>query len=198
MKALVTAIILSTMLTVAGTAKESVKAEVPVIRQDIKKIRVTGNLIVYLVQGHREEVTIDEGDPEEISVKQAGNTLSITADENTQGVVTVYFKDIFRVDASNASTILSTGTLHMDYLQVLLKDNARATIKADTRSLYTVTDGNSKLQLRGSATEHIVQTYGSSELKFKHFIAQTTKQVHDNEMLARKESTAIPAKGNMR
>ncbi|CAM4169420.1 hypothetical protein SAMN06265348_105344 [Pedobacter westerhofensis] len=198
MKALVTAIILSAMLTVAGNAKESLKAQSIHKTQEIKKIKVTGNLIVYLVQSQQEEVTIDEGNANDISVKQLGNTLSITSDEKTHGVVTVYFKNIFRVDASNSSSLISNGTLHLDNLQIFLDDQATALIKAETQSLYTVTDGHSKLELKGATREHISQTYGDSELKTRNFIAQTTRQPQESGMIARKESNAGNIQGTVR
>lgn len=193
MKALVTALILSAMLTLAGNAKESLKAESIDNTKEIKKIKVTGNLIVYLVQSQQEQVTIDEGDANEISVKQFGNTLTITANEKTYGVVTVYFKDIFRVDASNSSAVISRGTLQMDNLQILLHDQARARIKAETKSLYTVTADHSKLELKGITREHISQTYGNSELKTRNFIARTTRRLQESRMIAGKEGTANAA-----
>jgi hypothetical protein len=187
MKALVTAIIFSTMLSVAGTAKESFKAESANISPDIKKITVKGNTVVYLIQSEREQVTIEQGDLNDVSIKQVGNTLVISSDKKDAAIVTVYFKSIYRVDASNTSTVISVGKLTIDYLQVLLKDSATARIKADTRSLYTVTDGHSKLELIGTTQEHILQTNENSKLKFRNFLAQTTKRVQEAEMIAGKD-----------
>jgi hypothetical protein len=145
---------------------------------------VKGNTVVYLIQSEREHVTIEQGDLNDVSIKQIGNTLIISSDKKEAAIVTVYFKDIYRVDASNMSTVISVGKLNIDYLQVLLKDNATARIKADTKSLYTVTDGRSKLELIGSTQEHILQTNENSKLKFKNFLAQSTKRVQEAEMIA--------------
>lgn len=192
MKTLVTAIILSAMLSVAGNAKERFKTESVSISNDVKKITVTGNTIVYLVQSETDHVAIEQGDAQDITVKQIGHTLSIGSDTNEPAIVTVYFKDIYRVDASGNATVISVGKLDLAYLQILLKDKAEARIKADTRSLYTVTDGLSRLELIGTTLEHIVQTSEGSRLKVKNFLAGTTRRMQNGEMMAN-GGNAVPA-----
>ncbi|SEA17152.1 hypothetical protein SAMN05443550_102189 [Pedobacter hartonius] len=186
------------MLSVAGTAKERFKAESADTVPDIKKITVKGNTVVYLVQSQKEQVTIDEGDPKNVSVKQFGNTLVISSDEKDPVIVTVYFKNIYRVDAYNTSTVLSNGKLKANNLQILLRDTAMAWIKTDTQSLYTVTDGHSKLALSGTAKEHILQTQDGSTLNSKHFIALVTKKVQNEEMIARRELSSSGSTSTIR
>lgn len=161
------------------------------VNRDFKRVVVTGNTIVYFVQARREQVTIDDGALSDVSITQTGNKLRISSNQFRPVIVTVYFKNIYRIDASEQATVRSAGKINLENLQIILSDNAKGHIKAITNSLYTVVDGQSKLELMGTTKHHISITDGNPNLNLKSFIAQTTELRANPELAARWESDDI-------
>ena len=144
---------------------------------DIKKVIVTGNTKVLLVQNTKEYVTMDNLDLEKVSLKQVGNTLTISSSESNPVTVTVYVKDLYRIDAADQSNVRTSGNFNLKNLQVMLKDDARARIKATTASLYTVIDGQAKLELVGTSAHHISKMAGIATIDTNKFAAAKTESI---------------------
>lgn len=155
------------------------------LRQDFKSVIVTGNTIVYFVQSRKNQITLDEGDPGDISITKVGHKIRISSNKIIPLVVTVYFKDIYCIEATDHAQIRSLGKVNLRNLQVILRDNAFGRIKANTTSLYTVTAGDSKLELRGKTTEHFV--LGNQNVNTSDFMASNTERRDHSEMIARWE-----------
>ncbi|WP_158798688.1 GIN domain-containing protein [Pedobacter sp. L105] len=172
--AVMTALVLSSSVLTSVAAEKNRAFKVTTANDEIKKIIVTGNTKVYLVQSNTESVTMDENDIDKVSVKQIGNELHISSSEASPVAVTVYVKDIFRVDAANTSVVKTVGTFNLKYLQVILRDDAVARIKANTESLYTVTDGRGNLELLGSTAKYTLKTNGIAKLNTNKFDAKAT------------------------
>jgi len=152
---------------------------------DIKKVIVTGNTKVLLVQNTKEYVTMDNLDLEKVSLKQVGNTLTISSSESTPVTVTVYVKDLYRIDAADQSNVRTSGNFNLKNLQVMLKDDARARIKATTESLYTVIDGRANLELIGTSDNHISKMAGIATIDTDKFAALKTEAITaGNEVVA--------------
>ena len=152
---------------------------------DIKKVIVTGNTKVLLVQNNKEYVTMDNLDLEKVSLKQVGNTLTISSSESTPVTVTVYVKDLYRIDAADQSNVRTSGNFNLKNLQVMLKDDARARIKATTESLYTVIDGRANLELIGTSDNHISKMAGIATIDTDKFAALKTEAITaGNEVVA--------------
>ena len=147
------------------------------LNPEIKKVIVTGNTTVLLVQNTREYVTMDALDLEKVTLKQIGNTLTISSSETNPVTVTVYVKDLYRIDASDKSTVRTSGNFNLQNLQVLLKDNAKARIKANTASLYTVIDGQANLELIGTSANHISKMAGIATIDTAKFAALKTESI---------------------
>lgn len=187
MKKSATAILIWLTIITAGTVAKSAPPDSAITAsRDVKKVIITGNPIVYFIQGRKEEVVITDGDPEALSIKKAGYTLSIHSNTKIPVTVTVYFKDIYRIDAADHTIVRSVGKLAMENLQVILRDNADARIKADTQSLYTKIDDLAKLELLGTTEHHISSKEGNATVKTRNFIAKTTQQEQSGEVVARK------------
>jgi hypothetical protein len=172
-----TAVLLSATVLTSNAAEVIVSpTAMSVANPDIKKIVVTGNTRVFIVQDNRESVSMNDEDLSKVSVKQVGNTLTISSSEHNPVDVTVYVKDIYRIDASNTAVVKTVGKLNVEFLQVMLKDNAAAHIKTNTESLYTVIGDHANLELLGATAKHIVKTNGSAVLKADKFAALTTSR----------------------
>lgn len=141
---------------------------------DIKRVVATGNVKVILLQNANERVQLDDVDLDKVSIKQVGNTLTISSTEPDQVTVAVYVKDIYRIDASGKAMVRTAGKFNVKFLQVLLKDDAIARVKTSTESIYTVIDGNSKLELLGTTEKHIAKTNGLASINTDKFAALKT------------------------
>jgi len=168
-----TAIILSATVF-ASTAAASPVIAIHTSNLDIKKIKVTGNVKVFVVQGSSDWVSMDEENLPKVSLKQIGNTLTISSSESNPISVTVYVKDIYRIEASDKAVVRTVGKFNVKYLQVLLRDNAIARVKASTQSIYTVISDQANLELLGTTDKHIVKKNGIGNINTEKFAALTT------------------------
>jgi len=182
--AAMTAILLSASVLTSTAAVKSGEFKMMIANQEIKKVIVTGNTKVFLVQSSTEWVSMDEGDLNKVSVKQIGNELHISSTESSPVSVTVYVKDLFRIDASNAVEVRTVGKFNLKYLQLILKDEAVARVKANTESLYTVINDHANLELLGSTGNHILKTDGVATLNTEKFAAVQTNIVPSEDVVA--------------
>jgi hypothetical protein len=156
LKTLLTATLLSaTVLTINAAEKSSPFEMVSSVKPEVKKVIVTGNTRVTLVQSSREWVSMDNDDLDKVTVKQVGNALTINSSAVNPVEVTVYVKNLFRIDASDESSVTTQGKLNVPYLQVMLKDHATARIRTNTQSLYSIINDRSELELVGTTTKHV-------------------------------------------
>jgi len=141
----------------------------------IQKVIVKGNVRVVLVQKDKESVKIyDAYNAEKTSVKMDGTSLIINSNEDRPITVTVFVKNLFRIEASNTSTIETSGEFNLQFLQVLLNDEAKAKLNVKTQGLYTVVKDQSRLKLRGASEDHIVIRSKMSRLQTEEFACSKT------------------------
>ena len=169
-------ILLASVFSITASAA-TVTVERGAVNPDIKKVIVTGTTRVLLVQNTREYVTMDALDLEKVSIKQDGNTLTINSSASNPVTVTVFVKDLYRIDASDKSDVRTSGNFSLTNLQVMLKDEAKARIKATTESLYTVIDGQAKLELIGTSAHHISKMAGIATIDTDKFAAVKTESI---------------------
>ncbi|MET1057024.1 MAG: DUF2807 domain-containing protein [Pedobacter sp.] len=191
MKKLATAILIWLTISTAYAAEKMNSAPhlQDTVNHDFKRVILTGNTIVYFVQSHTDQVTIDEGDPRDISITQIGNKLRISSSKTVPVIVTVYFKNIYRIEAFDQAVVRSAGKVNLINLQLMFNDEAEGRFKANTSSLYTVTNGQSKLELTGK-TDRLISV-GNPNLEMKNFTAKTSEEKSPVEMVARWESDYI-------
>jgi hypothetical protein len=179
-----------TAIVLSATVFSSIAAEkvVPVgkvsARTDIKRVIVQGNTKVLLVQSNNEWVSVEDGGLDKISVKQLGNTLTISSSEKTPVTVTVYVKDLYRISAVDNAEVRTVGTFNLEYLQVILRDHAIAHIKAKTESMYTDMDGEGSLDLAGATESHTIKNSGIGSLKTEKLAALKTENLPVESRLA--------------
>jgi len=169
-------ILLASVFSLTASAA-TIAVEREAVNPDIKKVIVTGNTTVLLVQNTKEYVTVDAVDLDKVSLKQVGNTLTINSSESNPVTVTVYVKDLYRIDAADKASVKTSGNFNLTNLQIMLKDEAKARVKATTASLYTVIDGHAKLELIGTSAHHISKMAGIATIDTDKFAALKTESV---------------------
>ena len=169
-------VLLASVFSLTASAA-TIAIEREAVNPDIKKVIVTGNTKVLLVQNTKEYVTVDAVDLDKVSLKQVGNTLTINSTESNPVTVTVYVKDLYRIDASDKASVNTSGNFNLTNLQIMLKDDAKARVKATTESLYTVIDGHANLELIGTSANHISKMAGIATIDTDKFAAVKTESV---------------------
>jgi Putative auto-transporter adhesin, head GIN domain len=174
-KSVLAAIVLTSAIfstSVMAGEKQPIKISAP---KNIQQVIVSGNVEVTLVQGTKESINYDENNTGKVKVIQDGHALKISSADGSTAKVTVYVKDIFRVQASENAVVKTTGKLNTKYLQLFLNGEAVAEINSNTESLYTVIEGHADLKLNGATQEHILVMGSTPKLNLDRFAALKTQ-----------------------
>lgn len=174
-KSLLAAIVLTSSIfstSVMADEKQPTKVSAP---NNFSKVVVSGNVEVTLVQRQKEGVSYDNDNTGKVKVIQDGHALKISSDGKEAAKITVYVKNIYRVQASENAIVKTEGKLDTKYLQVFLSENAVAEINSNTESLYTVIEGNSDLKLKGATQNHILVMGKTQKLNLDRFAALKTE-----------------------
>ncbi len=174
-KSLFAALVLSASIfstNVMATEKQPVKMSAP---KNFDKVVVSGNVEVTLIQNGTEGVSYADENTGNVKVIQDGSALKITSTDNNPAKITVYVKNIYRVQASDDAVVKTDGKLNVQYLQVLLSGNAVAKINSNTESLYTVMEGKSDLKLSGATEKHNLVMGSTPKLNLDKFAAAKTE-----------------------
>jgi hypothetical protein len=159
-------------------ANDGVKAKkVAATNMNVNMVVVSGPVDVYLIHSDHENIKIvsnHDGEPE-ISIKKLGAKLFIDGAENERVTMYVYMKDLKRIDASAQSTVRTQGNFNLDALQILLKDDAKANVNVNSKSLYTELKDQSALKLSGSTASHQLKKGSLAKIKMHQFNADKTE-----------------------
>jgi hypothetical protein len=173
-----------------SSAFETVTLNMGKSNSEIKKVIVTGNTRVLLIQSKKEYVTMETADLEKVKVIQLGNALTISSNESTPVVVTVYVKNPYRINVSNKASVKTIGNFDLANLQVMLQDDATAKVKATTESLYTVINDRANLQLIGTSGKHLYEMADIARIDTAKFAALETENAKSLQ-----EAVALNVKG---
>ena len=174
-KSVFAAIVLtSSILTtnVMADEKQPVKISAP---KNFSKVIVSGNVEVTLIQNGTEGVSYNDDNTGKVKVIQDGYNLKISSEDKSLAKVTVFVKNIYRVQASDNAVVKTDGKLDVQYLQVFLKGNAMAKINSKTESLYTVIEDHSDLKLSGATQNHSLVMGRTQKLDLDRFSALKTE-----------------------
>ena len=150
----------------------------------IKKIIVSGNVYVNIVQAPKSKVLYQNENGADVSVKKVNNSLIINGNNaSSTSEITVYVDDIYRIDASGNAMVSTKGLLELKNLQVFVKDNAKVEVNAKTESLYTVIHGNGELKLQGHTETHLLTMDKLSKITLANFSATKTDK-NNSELIA--------------
>jgi hypothetical protein len=174
-KSLLAAIVLSASIfstNVMAEEKQPVKMSAP---KNFDKVVVSGNVEVTLIQNGTEGISYADDNTGKVKVIQDGSALKITSLDNSPAKITVYVKNIYRLQASDNAVVKTDGKLDVKYLQVFLKGNSVAKINSKTESLYTIMEGNADLKLSGSTGNHSLVMGSTPKLNLDKFAALKTE-----------------------
>ncbi|MGQ7854612.1 GIN domain-containing protein [Pedobacter sp. WC2501] len=174
-KSVLAAIVLSSAIfstSVMADEKQPIKMSAP---KNIGQVIVSGNVEITLVQGQKESVSYNDDNIGKVKVIQDGHALKITSADGNTAKITIYVKDIYRIQASENAVVKTAGKLDSKYLQLFLKGDAVAEINSNTESLYTVIEGRADLKLSGATQEHILVMGSTPKLNLDRFAAMKTK-----------------------
>lgn len=174
-KSVLAAIILTSAIfstNVMAGEKQPIKMSAP---KNISKVIVSGNVEITLIQGQKESVSYNDDNTGSVKVMQDGDALKITSVDGNVAKITVYVKNIYRVQASENALVKTTGKLDTKYLQLFLNGDAVAEINSNTESLYTVIEGHADLKLSGATQEHILVMGSTPKLNLDRFAALKTQ-----------------------
>lgn len=174
-KSVMAALVLSASIfssNVMAGEKQPVKMSAP---KNFDKVVVNGNVEVTLIQNGTEGVSYTDDNTSNVKVIQDGSALKITSTDNNPAKITVYVKNIYRVQASDYAVVKTEGKLDVQYLQVFLTGNAVAKINSKTESLYTVMEGNADLKLSGATQSHSLVMGSTPKLNLDKFAASKTE-----------------------
>ncbi|KQM69241.1 hypothetical protein ASE74_04305 [Pedobacter sp. Leaf216] len=182
-KSLLAAIVLTSLIfstNVSANEKQPAKISAP---SNFNKLIVSGNIEVTLIQNGREGVSYNDDNNGKVKVIQDGYALKISSEDKSTAKITVYVKNIYRVQASDDAVVKTDGKLDVKYLQVFLKGNAVAKINSHSESLYTVIEDNSDLKLSGDTKSHSLVMGKTQKLNLDKFAALKTEMNTPESMI---------------
>ncbi|MEQ7802425.1 DUF2807 domain-containing protein [Pedobacter sp. ASV1-7] len=177
-----TAIVLSTSAFTSVAAVQSDSFSEFSTTIDFNKVVITGNVNVELVQSEKQRVVIYEAYNKNLTtVTQKGDKLFINSKEDEPIHITVYVKDLQRIDASNRVSVITRGRFASNVLQVFLQDKAKAYVSGDIGSLYTLVKDRSELKLKGTSKDHVSVKSKVAKLNTVQFASLKTTGTIDGE-----------------
>ncbi|WP_316737986.1 GIN domain-containing protein [Pedobacter aquatilis] len=143
--------------------------------KNINKISVSGNVKLILVQDSKESIEVfDKYYANNALVQQQGSELRISSFAKEALTVIAHVNNIRTIEASNTSSVATSGKFNLLDLEVILKDKASATIKANTVNLYTTVNDGTNLNLEGTTETHTAVLGNEAKLKMNEFASENT------------------------
>ena len=172
-----TAVFLSTTAFTTFATDSPKKATVKANAMNVNMVVVTGDVDVYLIHSDKEDIqVVPYGNQEtNVSFEKQGAKLFINGSEAERATIYVYLKDLKRIDASNTAMVKTKGDFNLEALQIFLKDDAKANVNVNTKSLYTVIKDQSDLKLSGKSGLLLLQKEEYATLKMHNFNAAKTE-----------------------
>lgn len=134
-----------------------------------RRISVSGNVEVTVVQSANEGITYAESSVGKVKVMQLGDLIMIKPAAKQIAKVILYVKDIYRIIGEDQAVINTEGELKTVYLQVFLKGKAIANLNSTSSCIYTILEDDSELDLDGSTAEQFFEKSKNSKLKMSSF-----------------------------
>ncbi|WP_421941493.1 GIN domain-containing protein [Pedobacter sp.] len=169
------AVVLSTTAIFANPTIENGKLVKAEQKLAFKRIKVSGNVELTIIQGSRSSVSYSAENSGKVKVTQQGDGLNIEAADNTPAKITVYVNDLYRIHATDNAKVKTEGQLKSQYLQVFLSGNASLDLNSRSEGLYTVIEDDSQLSLKGSTGDHNLVMSRNQKINMDKFTAVNTK-----------------------
>ncbi|RZK41627.1 MAG: hypothetical protein EOO90_10610 [Pedobacter sp.] len=195
-KNLISTVLATVVLTSSAFAATDIQKStnaVTVLNQvkNIKKLMVSGNVEVFIVQSPVESVKVyDTYYSKNALVQQEDGVLRISSYQKEKLQVAVYVNDISSIQASDNATVRTFGKVSFLSLDLILKDKASADMDLNTVSLYTSVRDNASLNLSGSSEDHTAVLSSMSKISMNHFTATTSSVSSINNKIVAKAVSA--------
>ena len=164
------AIVFTATTAFAGTTPSPIRGE----NAKFNSISVQGNVEVTVKQGSRSSIAYSDDNTGSVKVTECGGKLCISTKGNEQAKVTVYVKDLFRIQAADHAIVKTEGKIETKFLQLFLSDYAQANINSNTDGLYTVLKDHANLSLSGATKDHALVMGNTPSLSMNQFAALKT------------------------
>ncbi len=154
------------------TATKANKMTILKETKNITKILATGNVEVFVMQAPVESISVfDSYYSKNALVQQKDGVLRISSFEKEPLTVTVYVRNLSAIEATDNAVVKTYGKVNFLSLDLILSNNAKAEINANTVNLFSTVKDNASLKLSGSTTEHFAMVGADAEMSTRNFIA---------------------------
>ncbi|WP_316830591.1 GIN domain-containing protein [Pedobacter aquatilis] len=162
--------------TTAASAKENNLSYTALTKvKNITKIAVSGNVKLILIQDGKESIEVfDKYYENNALVQQQGSELRISSFSKDALTVIAHVNNISSIEASNTSTVSTSGKFNLLNLNVVLRDKATASIDANTVSLSTAINDGTSLNLAGTTESHTAVLGHEASMKMDDFASEST------------------------
>ncbi len=143
--------------------------------QRAKKVIISGNVEVTIVQDSETKKLYKKEGTAKVKVRETDDAIYVSTKKNGEKAkITLYVKNINRIDASDNAIVNTKNTINVQFLQIILKDNAKADIDAKTEGIYTKLMNESSLMLSGTTEKHSISTNELATLNTDNLNAAST------------------------
>jgi hypothetical protein len=144
---------------------------------NINKIEVRGNVEVYVSNGTKDEVTVNNNYYAESALVQDENgVLRISSYKAEKLVVYVTVTDLRSIAAYDNSSVKSDGRLSVISLDVNLYNNAYAGLNLDNYAADITVNDHAKADLSGSSVEYNLTYSNSSTVNHTELVAMNATE----------------------
>ncbi|WP_316830367.1 GIN domain-containing protein [Pedobacter aquatilis] len=173
--AALTTIILGTASVAANATENNSNYTNLTSVKNISKIKISGNVKLILVQDAKESVEVyDNYFSKNALVQQQDGELRVSSFAAKPLTIIAHVNNLSAIEASNNSSVKTSGNFNLLNLNVVLNDNATADIKANTLNLNTSINGQSNLTLSGSTENYNAILGNVAKVTMNDFTATDT------------------------
>ncbi|RYG18869.1 MAG: hypothetical protein EOO07_08015 [Chitinophagaceae bacterium] len=173
--AALTIVALSSATTIANATEVNSSYTALTQVKNITKIAVSGNVKLILLQDGKESIEVfDKYYANNALVQQQGSELRISSFSKDALTVIAHVNNISSIEASNNSSVSTSGKFNLLNLNVVLKDKATANINANTVNLTTTINDGTSLNLEGTTESHTAVLGNEAKIKMDDFAAANT------------------------
>ncbi|MFC3561056.1 GIN domain-containing protein [Pedobacter jamesrossensis] len=143
--------------------------------KNITKIAVSGNVKLIIVQDAKESIEVfDKYYSNNALVQQQGSELRISSFTKDALTVIAHINNLTSIEASNTSSVTTSGKFNLLNLDVILKDKASANINANTINLNTIANDGTILNLEGTTESHTATLGNEAKMNMGDFASANT------------------------
>ncbi len=151
--------------------------------KNIKRIDVSGNVELILVQGNKESIKVyDEYYPKNALIQQENGVLRISSYDKKVLSVVVTAAQLQEVSASGTASITTFGKINYLSLDINLAGRSTANVTVDVINLGTKITDQAKLVLNGSSQDFYGVMASHASLNLDKFSSKSSRIKADDKL----------------